>query len=69
MDSKHLYVSEADIDHEHKIQNTHLYFVYNLDEVVVQDFQDAPQEYILMKKNYNKVAAYYQEYILMRKIQ
>lgn len=49
MDSKRLDVDENDIDQyfadlEQAIQEVHPYFVYNIDEVGVQDFQDAPQE-------------------------
>lgn len=64
MNFKRLDVIEADIDqyfsdHEHEIQSIRPYFLYNLDEVGVQDFQDAPQGYVLMRKNYDKAAAYY----------
>lgn len=64
MDSKRLDVDENDIDQyfadlEQAIQEVHPYFVYNLDEVGVQDFQDAPQEYVLVRKNYDKQARYY----------
>ena len=58
MDSKRLYVSKADID-QYFSDLGHPYFVYNLDEDGVQDFLDAPQEYVFVRKNYDKAAPYY----------
>lgn len=35
------------------------YFIFNLDEVGVQDFHDAPQQYVIKRRNYNKPTASY----------
>lgn len=64
MDSKRIEVEPELIDKyysdlEKNISTVHPYFIFNLDEVGVQDFQDAPQQYVIVRRNYDHPTAPY----------
>ena len=64
MDSKRIAVEPELIDEcfcelEENISKVHPYFIFNLDEVGVQDFQDAPQQYVIKQRIYYKPTASY----------
>lgn len=64
MDSKRLEADPVDIDRYFKdleeiIKDVHPYFVYNLDEVGIQDFVDSQQHFVLVRRNYDKATIKY----------
>ena len=52
-------IDECYCELEENISKVHPNFIFNLDEVGVQDFQDAPQQYAIKRSNYDNPAASY----------
>ena len=64
LDSKRVDVEPKKIDHyfidlEQEVQKMHPYFIFNLDEVDVQDFVDAQEQHVIVRSSYDKPTAYY----------
>ncbi len=64
LDSKRVDVNPEEKDQyfkqlEFEVQRTHPYFIFNLDEVGVQDFVDAQEQHVLVRSSYEKPTAYY----------